>query len=44
MYISVNRVGDRPASPGNVSTMSGIEVQLMNMFQRDFLSLLGTLK
>lgn len=39
-----HRVGDRPASPGNVSTMSGIEVQLMNMFQRDFLSLLGTLK
>ncbi|XP_052069905.1 EF-hand calcium-binding domain-containing protein 6-like isoform X10 [Mytilus californianus] len=40
----VRLVGDRPASPGNVSTMSGIEVQLMNMFQRDFLSLLGTLK
>lgn len=39
-----HRVGDRPVSPGNVSTMSGIEVQLMNMFQRDFLSLLGTLK
>ncbi|XP_071132204.1 EF-hand calcium-binding domain-containing protein 6-like isoform X4 [Mytilus edulis] len=39
-----HRVGDRPASPGNVSTISGIEVQLMNMFQRDFLSLLGTLK
>lgn len=39
-----HRVGERPTSPGNVSTMSGIEVQLMNMFQRDFLSLLGTLK
>ena len=42
--VCFNRVGERPTSPGNVSTMSGIEVQLMNMFQRDFLSLLGTLK
>lgn len=39
-----HRVNDRPASPSQVSTMSGIEVQLMNMFQRDFLALLGTFK
>ncbi|XP_056017223.1 EF-hand calcium-binding domain-containing protein 6-like isoform X8 [Ostrea edulis] len=39
-----HRVNDRPTSPGQVSTMSGIEVQLMNMFQRDFLALLGTFK
>lgn len=38
------RVNDRPASHSQVSTMSGIEVQLMNMFQRDFLALLGTFK
>lgn len=38
------RVNDRPASPSQVSTMSGIEVQVMNMFQRDFLALLGTFK
>lgn len=39
-----HRVNDRPASPSQVSTMSGIEVQVMNMFQRDFLALLGTFK
>lgn len=39
-----HRMNDRPASPSQVSTMSGIEVQLMNMFQRDFLALLGTFK
>ena len=38
------RANDRPDSPGNHSTLSGIEVQLMNMFQRDFLALLGTFK
>ena len=26
----------------NMSTMSALEAQLLNMFQRDFLSLLGT--
>ncbi|OWF42398.1 EF-hand calcium-binding domain-containing protein 6-like isoform X2 [Mizuhopecten yessoensis] len=39
-----HRVNKRPDSPGGGSTMSSIEVQLMNMFQRDFLSLLGTFK
>ncbi|XP_061196187.1 EF-hand calcium-binding domain-containing protein 6-like isoform X2 [Saccostrea echinata] len=39
-----HRVNDRPASPSQVSSISGIEVQLMNMFQRDFLALLGTFK
>ncbi|XP_062594350.1 EF-hand calcium-binding domain-containing protein 6-like isoform X3 [Saccostrea cucullata] len=40
----VRLVNDRPASPSQVSSISGIEVQLMNMFQRDFLALLGTFK
>lgn len=31
-------------SPGAQSTLSAIEAQLMNMFQRDFLALLGTFK
>lgn len=39
-----HRVNKRPDSPGGGSTMSSIEVQLMNMFQRDFLALLGTFK
>ncbi|KAK3091339.1 hypothetical protein FSP39_019098 [Pinctada imbricata] len=39
-----HRANDRPESPGAQSTISGIEVQLMNMFQRDFLALLGTFK
>ncbi|KAL3877258.1 hypothetical protein ACJMK2_034991 [Sinanodonta woodiana] len=35
---------NRPDSEGGLSTLSAIESQLMNMFQRDFLSLLGTFK
>ncbi len=33
---------NRPDSAGGDSGLSSIEAQLMNMFQRDFLSLLGT--
>lgn len=34
---------NRPNTPeGQQSTLTGLESQLMNMFQRDFLALLGT--
>ena len=32
----------RTGSPGAGSTLSAVEAQLMNMFQQDFLSLIGT--
>ncbi|XP_048248284.1 EF-hand calcium-binding domain-containing protein 6-like isoform X1 [Haliotis rufescens] len=35
---------NHPGSVDGVSTVSAIEAQLMNMFQRDFLALLGTFK
>ncbi|ESO99600.1 hypothetical protein LOTGIDRAFT_238765 [Lottia gigantea] len=35
---------NKPGSPSNNSTLSAIESQLMNMFQRDFLALLATFK
>jgi len=44
LFVDNYRVNEPPASPGGVSTLSGIEVQLMNMFQRDFLALLGIFK
>jgi len=37
----LHRFQDR-GSPGAQSALSAIEAQLMNMFQQDFLSLIGT--
>jgi len=42
-FCPANRFNDGRMSPGG-SNLSSIEAQLMNMFQRDFLALLGTFK
>ncbi|KAK7111211.1 EF-hand calcium-binding domain-containing protein 6-like isoform X2 [Littorina saxatilis] len=39
-----HRFNNRPDSPGGDSTVSAVETQLVNMFQRDFLALLGMFK
>ncbi|XP_076459815.1 EF-hand calcium-binding domain-containing protein 6-like isoform X2 [Babylonia areolata] len=39
-----HRFNNRPSSSGGESTMSALESQLINMFQRDFLALLGMFK
>ncbi|KAK0049048.1 EF-hand calcium-binding domain-containing protein 6 [Biomphalaria pfeifferi] len=39
-----HRFNNRPSSPAANSTVSAIETQLTNMFQRDFLALLGTFR
>ncbi|KAL5018758.1 hypothetical protein ScPMuIL_004480 [Solemya velum] len=36
--------GARPGTDSGKSTLGALEVQMMNMFQKDFLSLLGTFK
>ena len=38
------RYNNRPGSPEANSTISAVESQLTNMFQRDFLALLGMFK
>ena len=43
-FLAVCRFNNRPDTSGGESTLSAVEAQLVNMFQRDFLALLGMFK